>query len=377
VGTVIKLPDSPLGSIRPELAQVLTPNEYLFTRELLEAFFYLKAGGHTNTEYTAKQTVQTVQDFVAYSGKAPWNLTEADFNKWCFHIGKERRALPSTQRKYQGQIGTFYKFMTRDDATLAKIRTQFQARPRQIVHEENRIPHTVEDERSKPRTDVIAGDLAKMFQSLDEEIRVAYRFKSKALFPLMRDKALFYTIFACGLRASEALRLDSINILPDPENPKFGEYGILIVFGKGNRGSGLRRREFVVEDPEVPRLLDWYLKNVRPRFLAKCKIGEQAIFLSQQGKRLCLASLELRFSQIMSNADMSALGYVPHSLRHSSVTQKMMKYSLEATRRMHGHVNGYTTQRYAHIPDELVAEEIRRVIRENIRQAEARNEGGD
>ena len=367
-----------MGVIRTELGQVLPAKEYAFVRELLEAYFYHKAGGSNNTGETVKDAILVVQDFIAYCGKAPWNLTEADFNRWCFHLGRERGARPSTQRKYQGAVHSFYSFLTHDDVILTKLRMQFQVRPRQIVHEENRIPHTVENEDSKVRADVVKEDIDKIFDALDVEIRVAYHFRAKSLYPYMRDKALFYLIYSCGLRASEALGLNTISYMPNPEIPEFGEYGILVVYGKGCRGSGLRRREIIVDDPRVPILLDWYLKSARPHFMHNCTIGEKALFLSQRGRRLSLASLESRFQILMRIADVTELGYVPHCLRHSSVTEKIQTYTLEATRRMHGHINGHTTQKYAHVPDKQVADEITRQIRENIKLFESlKGKGGD
>lgn len=376
MGIVIKLPNSPYGVIRTELSQVLDSREYAFVQEVMDGYYFRKTGGKNNEAKTVKANVLVIQDFIAFCRKAPWNITTADFDRWCSHLSKERKRRSSTERKYQGIIQGFYHFLKNEEVITVKLKEQFGvSKVRQIVNRDNRIAHTTEDESQSTRADVPEDHVNLIFRTYEENIKIAYRDHNKTLYPLLRDRAMFYLIYSCGLRASEALRLNIESFMPNPEFPEFGEYGFIIVFGKGSKGSGLRRRDVIVEDPKLPELLAAYMKYIRPRFLNNCTIGERAIFLSNWGKRLSLASLEARFDKIRKLANLEDYAYVPHCLRHSSVTEKLMEYSLEATRRMHGHLLSNTTQGYAHVKDKYIADEIKKRIRANIANYKKMKEG--
>jgi site-specific recombinase XerD len=79
--------------------------------------------------------------------------------------------------------------------------------------------------------------------------------------------------------------------------------------------------------------------------------------------------MEARFQHAIDLADMDGRGFVPHSLRHSSVSHESHRLSLEANRRKHGHVYAATTQGYTHVEDEYVDDEIARAIDAQIRAA--------
>jgi site-specific recombinase XerC len=94
--------------------------------------------------------------------------------------------------------------------------------------------------------------------------------------------------------------------------------------------------------------------------------NEQALFLSERGKRLGVSSLEARFKHGLELAGLLEKNLTPHSFRHASVTHESLRFSLEAVRRKHGHVYSATTQGYMHINDGMVSEEINRVIASQI-----------
>jgi site-specific recombinase XerD len=365
MSNVIKIEGSPLRVIRVELSMVLPKKEYEFLREVLESYLYMLSGGRNNTDKTIHSSILTVEDFIAYTRKAPWNLTEADYNKWCHHLGRERKVAPSSERKYQGIVEDFYEFLCREPVIVERCKHDFGVTPQQIVFE--RIPHNNPNERQRARGALTDVEVNTMMEAIAKKINEAYAFAGKDLYPYMRDKALYYLTYACGLRASEVLGLNVGSFLPDPEVPQFGNFGLVIVEkGKGSRGSGPKRREVPIENPMVPPLLKWYVDNVRPKFLYKAKIGEQAMFLSDWGNRLSIQSFEARFAKIMALSGFPAKQFVPHCLRHTSVTHKMMSYSLKAVQDIHGHVSGQTTEHYSHIPETFIRKEIRKHTRRNI-----------
>jgi site-specific recombinase XerD len=364
-GSVIKIDGSPLKVIRVEISSFLPAKEYEYLKKVLEAYLFMRSGGRNNTKETAHNSILIVEDLIAYHRRAPWELTESDYNKWCHHLGKERKVAPNSERRYQGVIEDFYDFMCKDSVIKAQLKQNFGVTVEQIVFE--RIPHNNVNERQRTRSALTDVEINTMMEAINKKIAEAYAFSGKDLYPNMRDKALFYLTYACGLRASEVLGLNLGSFLPDPAVPEFGNYGLLIVDkGKGSRGSGRKRREVPIENPMIPPLMKWYIENVRGRFLVKAKIGEEALFLSQRGRRLSIASFDARFAEIMGWAGFPQKKFVPHCLRHSSVTHKSMGYSLKAVQYFHGHETAGSTEHYSHIPDEYIRKEMRKHTRRNI-----------
>lgn len=352
-----------------EIADPLPPRDRAVHNEIVEAYQRRRLGAQRHHPKSVARDTGVLADFVQFSGKSPWRWTEKDFDDWCYQLGRVRRLAPATQRHYQGVIRGFLGYLVDNIGLRNRVHAEFGMRPRQIVTTENSVPHVHDRELSRDRRAFDHDEIGTLFQKLDEGIREAATFRGKDFRPLQRDKALFYTIYALGLRASEALALDLGSFEPNPEIRSFGAFGIARIWGKGSRGSGPKFRAVPVDHLDLPPLLDWYIKQVRPVFLVHADPNESALFLSERGNRMRLSTLENRFQHVLGLAGLDGRNFTPHSLRHSSVTHGTMTMGTEAMRRKAGHVFSATTQGYTHFPDEHVKDVVQRHIQSQILQA--------
>jgi integrase/recombinase XerD len=159
----------------------------------------------------------------------------------------------------------------------------------------------------------------------------------------LRDRALLELLYACGLRASEALgvRVEDVNFAA----------GYVTVTGKGNR------QRLV---PVGAQALDWvrrYLTTVRPRQVRReCS----ALFLNRSGGSMSRQAL---WNLIRRAARRAALrtAVSPHTLRHSFASHLLERGAdLRSVQAMLGHVDISTTQIYTHLPSSVVHDMYRR-----------------
>jgi site-specific recombinase XerD len=342
--------------------------------EMLEKWATRRVGTLRHRKRSVENDIAVVRDMLGHTGKAPWFWIEDDFDDWCDNIGVDRALAVATQRKYQSAIRGFFNYIVDNVKFKNEVRRQYGIDLRQLCHSENCIPHVHEREMSRERRAFSHEEIARLFDGYDKTINEAAAFRSKDLRPLQRDKALFFLLYAAGLRISEALALDMTSFSPNPNFPEFGKFGFVSVWGKGSKGSGKKFRLVPVTHHLLPSLLEWYIDNVRPHFMANTDANEQALFLSERGRRMCASTLEARFQHGLEFAGLAGLGLTPHCMRHSSVTHESLRFGLEAVRRKHGHVYAATTQGYMHVSDEMVNDEINQAIASQLDQILGREE---
>lgn len=152
----------------------------------------------------------------------------------------------------------------------------------------------------------------------------------------IRDRSLFELIYSCGLRVSEVSLLDLSNV-------SF-VHNTIIVNGKGNK------QRMVPFGLPAKKCLEQYLHLARPTLLDK-KINN-ALFLSNQGKRLGRKGIWLRFKKIVQEANLE--GKV-HTLRHSFATHLLEGGAdLRSVQELLGHSDISTTQIYTHVEKETL-----------------------
>jgi len=148
-----------------------------------------------------------------------------------------------------------------------------------------------------------------------------------------RDKALLETLYATGMRASEAagLRLNDLNM----------EIGFLRCTGKG------RKERVIPLGKKAILSLKRYLETSRPVFLNKKE--SEFLFLNRFGKKLSRQSI---WKIIQRNARIASIKkhIKPHLLRHSFATHLLERGAdLRSVQEMLGHANISTTQIYTHV----------------------------
>lgn len=149
----------------------------------------------------------------------------------------------------------------------------------------------------------------------------------------LRDKAILETLYATGMRVSEAvnLKFNDVNL----------DIGFLRCLGKG------RKERVIPLGAKAIASIRRYLDTSRPAFL-KGKESE-FLFLSRFGKKLSRQSFWKIIKKYARDAKIKK-PIRPHILRHSFATHLLERGAdLRSVQEMLGHSNISTTQIYTHI----------------------------
>lgn len=153
-----------------------------------------------------------------------------------------------------------------------------------------------------------------------------------------RDRAMLSVFYSCGLRRTEGVSLDISDINFDRQ---------LIHVRKGKN---YKERLVPVNKINLKYIED-YIYNARPLFLQHNK--EDALFISQRGKRMQGQSMILRLKLLQQRTDNPELQQKEiglHSLRHSIATHLLENgMKLEKIQEFLGHDSLESTQIYTHL----------------------------
>jgi integrase/recombinase XerD len=154
--------------------------------------------------------------------------------------------------------------------------------------------------------------------------------------PALRDRALLELMYACGLRASEAVGL----LVSDVDL----QAGVLRARGKGSK------ERIVPVGREAVRALRHYLDRARPRLVGDR--AEDRLFVNHRGGGLSRQGL---YKIVQRHAKAAGLEHKmsPHTLRHTFATHLLAGgCDLRAVQEMLGHADIATTQIYTHLSAE-------------------------
>jgi len=152
----------------------------------------------------------------------------------------------------------------------------------------------------------------------------------------IRDKAILETLYATGMRVSEAanLKTDNVNL----------GVGFLRCIGKGNK------ERIIPLGKKAIISLKRYLEVSRPQQLKNKE--SDFLFLNRFGKRISRQSLWKLIKRYAREARIKK-PIRPHILRHSFATHLLERGAdLRSVQEMLGHANISTTQIYTHISKE-------------------------
>ncbi|WP_245233144.1 tyrosine-type recombinase/integrase [Microbacterium sp. dk485] len=170
-------------------------------------------------------------------------------------------------------------------------------------------------------------------------------------------------IYGWGLRAREALMLDTVDFYRNPKLPTFGDFGFLRVrYGKASRGSPPKPRTVASVMPWAVDAVADYVENVLP--LMRSGNGA-AQWWSERGDRLGRRSLNDKFAQLRDDLELDPR-LTPHCLRHSYATHLIEDgHDPVFVQRQLGHAYQSTTGIYTHVSEEfanrLLKDALRRV----------------
>jgi integrase/recombinase XerD len=168
----------------------------------------------------------------------------------------------------------------------------------------------------------------------------------------LRDRALLELMYACGLRASEAIGLDVTDLDLDA--------GVLRARGKGSK------ERLVPVGAAATRAVAVYLSRGRPRLVGDRL--ESRLFVNHRGAGLTRQGL-YKIVQRHAAAAGLADAMSPHTLRHTFATHLLAGgCDLRSLQEMLGHADIATTQLYTH----LSADRLKDVYFEAHPRAKAR-----
>ncbi len=152
----------------------------------------------------------------------------------------------------------------------------------------------------------------------------------------LRDRALLELMYACGLRASEAIGLDVADV--DLED------GVLRAEGKGSK------ERLVPVGREAVSAVRVYVERGRPRLVGDR--AETRLFVNSRGTGLTRQGLYKIVQRHAASAGLAGR-MSPHTLRHTFATHLLAGgCDLRSVQEMLGHADIATTQIYTHLSAE-------------------------
>lgn len=149
-----------------------------------------------------------------------------------------------------------------------------------------------------------------------------------------RNKAIFETMYSCGLRVSELVALKISQL--------YAELGFVRVTGKGDK------ERLIPIGAQALKYIQLYRENVR-RHLPQISGEEDILFLNRRGKRLSRVMIFLALKDLVKKAGIEK-NISPHTLRHSFATHLVEGGAdLRAVQEMLGHESITTTEIYTHL----------------------------
>ena len=147
----------------------------------------------------------------------------------------------------------------------------------------------------------------------------------------LRDKAIMELLYSSGLRLSELVSLNPIDLNIQDMS--------LTVIGKGNK-----KRMLPIGSKAIQAIQEWI--KVRSQLAAP---EEEALFVGNRGNRLSRRSVQSRINHWAKKNGLQQTVY-PHLLRHSFATHLLeASGDLRAVQELLGHKDISTTQVYTHL----------------------------
>ncbi|HEY1511037.1 MAG TPA: site-specific tyrosine recombinase XerD [Solirubrobacteraceae bacterium] len=277
------------------------------------AYLELERGLSRNTLEAYRSDLQQFGEFLSRRGIDPLAVTPAELAAFVTELaeGREGRkpVKAATLQRKIACLRSFYRHLRRDGILDYDPTSELRA-PRSRA----RLPKVLSRD-----------EVARLLQQPTGSSSAA-----------LRDRALLETMYACGLRASEAigLELSEVDL----------EAGILRARGKGSK------ERIVPIGTKAIESLSAYLDKARPRLVGNR--DETRLFVNLRGVGLSRQGL---YKIVQGHARSAGLEgrMSPHTLRHTFATHLLAGgCDLRSLQEMLGHADIGTTQIYTHLSAE-------------------------
>jgi integrase/recombinase XerC len=284
--------------------------ETKFWEECYNLFYrHLKSGNYAeNTALAYGGDVNSFIRYLAAKKKLRADITQFEIRSYLISLRQRGLKSSSIARKLES-LKMFFDFLT----TIKK----FNHNPARLIE-----PVKIEPYRPK-------------YLSEEEARFLIETGWSNEGFKDIRDRAMIEVYYGCGLRLSELVELDLIDLGL--------KSNVIKVLGKGGKF------RYVPVGGQVIQSLSKYLIERDKLLIDKNKTDQRAVFLNTRGSRLTSRSVA-RIVKAHLQKCSEKTGLSTHSLRHSFTTHLLTAgANLRAVQEMLGHASLKTTQKYSHI----------------------------
>ncbi|MEE8543454.1 MAG: tyrosine recombinase XerC [Gammaproteobacteria bacterium] len=265
------------------------------------------------------------------------------------HLKHERRLSPHTLNAYRHDLGMFLDFCTRSTVELAELDSYAVRQFAAECHRKGSSPRTISRRLSAVRRflaylvqeRVLTSNPAVSVQAPKPARRLPATMDADQVAGLLalpgddlltvRDRAMLELFYSSGLRLSELVRLDLVDLDLTDRTVR--------ITGKGNK-----TRVVPVGRHAVVALESWIERRA-----AMVAADEDAVFVSRRGTRLAGRTVQARLKQ-WAKRQGAGLAIHPHMLRHSFATHLLESSGdLRAVQELLGHASISTTQIYTQL----------------------------
>ena len=278
-------------------------------KELIDDFSdYLKIDKNYSKN-TLESYIRDLRFFLEYTNKEVIDITKRDIDNYVLHV------LPmyneSSINRIIASIKSFYKYLS-----LFKGYVNIS-----------------EDVESLKRKKTLPKYLSieEVDKLLDIKIENAFDYRNKTILELL---------YSTGLRATELISLDIINI--DTTNM------VVNVYGKGNKERIVPLSKIAVN------YLDMYINVYRNMLFIKNQKPTDSLFLNNHGNRMTRQGLYKIIGEVAKKQGIEK-EITPHVLRHSFATHMIeCGADIRSVQELLGHENIVTTEIYTHLANNFI-----------------------
>jgi integrase/recombinase XerD len=291
------------------------PASRAFSELMLDflAYLELERGLSRNTLEAYRSDLMQYGAFLEREGVGALEVGRRQLNKFVTELASGVRdrppVAPATVQRKVACLRSFYRHLRREELLERDPTADLRAPKRS-----QRLPH------------VLTRDEVQKLLSAPEGTEPA----------ALRDRALLEVMYACGLRASEAVDLELSDVDADA--------GVLRARGKG------AKERLVPIGRQAVSAVKAYLSRGRPRLVGDRTVTR--LFVNHRGAGLTrqgLYKIVQRHARTAGLADKMS----PHTLRHTFATHLLAGgCDLRSVQEMLGHADIATTQIYTHLSAE-------------------------